>query len=366
MPMHLLSRVFLFLLSLISLSALPAKGWGQHVFYGKAHFLLEGTSVPEQEKEGFYDRLPVALKGEVRAPVWELSKNSAGLSIRFLTNSSSIKVKWKLLLNKTMNHMAETGIKGLDLYVRLPSNEWQYINTARPAGIENEFVFVEHMTKELREYRIYLPLYDGLERIEVGIDSGAVMKKGAPLESKPIIFYGTSITQGGCASRPGMAYPSIVGRKTGYECINLGFSANGRMEKPIAELISGTDALLYVIDCTPNMSVDDIRNNMIPLVETIRKKKKTTPVLFVENQLYDKSFLDTSLKKELEEKNRVLKQVFNALVKQKAGAVYYLEAEAAIGTDHEGTVDGVHFTDLGFMRFADFMIGNFRRLGLLQ
>lgn len=328
--------------------------------------MLEGTAVPEQAKEGFYDRLPVALKTEVRAPVWELSRNSAGLSIRFLSNSTSIKVKWKLLLNKTMNHMAETGIKGLDLYVKLPSNEWQYINTARPAGIENEFVFVEHMTKELREYRIYLPLYDGLERIEVGIDSGAIMKKGAPLESKPIVFYGTSITQGGCASRPGMAYPSIVGRKTGYECINLGFSANGRMEYPIAELIAGTDALLYVIDCAPNMSVDDIRSNMIPLVETIRKRKKATPVLFVENQLYDKSFLDTSLRKELEEKNRVLKRVFNTLVRQKAGAVFYLEAEAAIGTDHEGTVDGIHFTDLGFMRFADFMIGNFRRLRLIQ
>lgn len=363
--MRLLSVIIFLAMPFVSFSGDNVKE-SPPVFYGKEYFLIEGTAIPESAKENVYDRLPASAKSKVRPPVWDLSKNSAGLSIRFATNSSSLKVKWKLILNKTMNHMAETGIKGLDLYVKVPGNKWRYINTARPSGIDNEFLLVEHMPEELREYLIYLPLYDGVENLEVGIDSGAVMKKSVALETRPIVFYGTSITQGGCASRPGMAYTSIISRKTGYECINLGFSANGRMEQPVVDVISGIDAKLYVIDCTPNMSADEIKSNMLPLVETIRNKKPHTPILFVENQLYDKSFLDRSLKKELVHKNQVLRQMFENISAKKYKNIYYVGAEGALGADHEGTVDGIHFTDLGFMRFADFLIQKFTQLKLLH
>ena len=170
------------------------------IYYGEDFFLLEGTLIPDSLKENRYDRLPISYKEVVREPVWELSKASAGMSIRFLSNSTSISVKWTVLNNFTMNHMAETGIKGVDLYFN-NKGTWQYLNTARATGIENESKLIVNMSNEMREFKMFLPLYDGIENIKVGIDSNSLIKKPLKRNPKSIIFYGTSITQGGCASR---------------------------------------------------------------------------------------------------------------------------------------------------------------------
>ena len=221
-------------------------------YYGKDFFRLEGTVISDSLKENRYDRLPLSYKNIVRKPVWNLSKSSAGLSIRFLSNSTTVSVKWKILNDLTMNHMAETGIKGVDLYYK-NENGWQYVNTGRPQGIDNEYILVDNMTEKLREFKIFLPLYDGVENIEVGINSTSFIEKVKKSTRKPIIFYGTSITQGGCASRPGMAHTNIISRKLDIDVINFGFSGNGRMEEPIAKLISESDPMFYVIECMPNM-----------------------------------------------------------------------------------------------------------------
>ena len=134
--------------------------------------------------------------------MWDLSKSSAGLAIRFVTDSPYIKVKWEVLNNFSMNHMPDTGIKGVDLYYK-NNNEWQYINTGRPQGFENHYTLIENMSNELKEFKIFLPLYDGVKNIEIGIDSSSRIEKAKKNEKQPIVFYGTSITQGGCASRPG-------------------------------------------------------------------------------------------------------------------------------------------------------------------
>lgn len=145
-------------------------------FYGKDHFLLEGTIVPDSLKESPYDRLPISYKERVRKPIWDLSKSSSGLSIRFVTNTSMLKVKWHVLNNFEMNHMPDTGIKGIDLYYK-QDEKWQYINTGRPQGLKNEYTLVENMKPELREFKIFLPLYDGIRSIELGIDSSSFIKK---------------------------------------------------------------------------------------------------------------------------------------------------------------------------------------------
>ena len=162
------------------------------IFHGKDFFRLEGTIIADSLKENRYDRLPASYKDIVREQVWELSKSSTGLSIRFITNSSIIKVKWEILNDLKMDHMPETGIKGVDLYFRNNDN-WQYLNTGRPKGKLNEYTLVENMTAEEREYKVYLPLYDGVKNIEIGIDSSSFMIVPDRNFEKPIIFYGTSI-----------------------------------------------------------------------------------------------------------------------------------------------------------------------------
>jgi hypothetical protein len=334
------------------------------IYFGKEFFLLEGTEIVDSLKENLYDRLPISYKQIVRQPVWVLSKASAGMSIRFLSNSTSINVRWILLNNNTMNHMAETGIKGIDLYFKNNEN-WQYVNTARPTGKENEALLISNMSNEMREYKMFLPLYDGVVKIEVGIDSNSMIEKPVKSNQKSIVFYGTSITQGGCASRPGMVYTSIISRKLNVNCVNFGFSGNGKMEQPIVELISEIDALFYVIECLPNMNYDEVINSTIPLVKTIREKQPATPIIFVENFVFEQAFLDKNMSADIIKKNIALKNEYTKMIENGYQNIFYIESINATGSDHEGTVDGVHFTDLGFIRYADYLIDKFKQFGLI-
>ena len=332
-------------------------------YYNKEYFLIEGTTFNDSVKENTYDRFPLSYKNKVRNPVWNLSKSSAGISVRFLSNSSAISVKWELLNDSKMNHMAETGIKGIDLYCKVDNN-WQYVNTARPTGKQNVFLLINNMPVKMREYKMYLPLYDGVTNLEIGIDSLSKIEKPARTSQKPIVFYGTSITQGGCASRPGMVYSNIISRKLDVECINFGFSGNGRMETSVVEVISEIDASVYVIDCVSNMSATEILSNSIPLVELIRTKHPDTPIIFVEGTMFEKSFFDETIKNDINEKNMAQKIEFEKMIKRGFSNIFYIDNNGVLGDDHEGTVDSVHLTDLGFMRFADFLISKFEQLNL--
>ena len=315
-------------------------------YFGKDFFRLEGTLIPDSLKENRYDRLPVSYKEIVREPVWNLSKSSAGMSIRFLSNSSSISVKWIILNNLKMSHMAETGIKGVDLYFKNNDN-WQYINTGRPDGIKNESTLINNMSEEMREFKIFLPLYDGVINIEVGIDSNSVIEKPLKNRNKSIIFYGTSITQGGCASRPGMAHTNIISRKLDLDCINFGFSGNGRMEQPIAKLISESKPLFYVIECMPNMiNKENVTNKTIPLVNTIRENNPEAPIVFVENFIPTSSILDKKRENEIRGMNLALKTEYEKMISGGYNNIFYIKSKNATGDDNEGTFDGVHFTDL--------------------
>jgi len=335
-------------------------------YFGKDFFRLEGTLIPDSLKENRYDRLPISYKEIVREPVWDLSKSSAGMSIRFLSNSKSINVKWTILNNLKMNHMAETGIKGVDLYFKNKDN-WQYLNTGRPDGIKNESTLINNMSEEMREFKIFLPLYDGVVNIEVGIDSNSIIKKPLKNRNKPIIFYGTSITQGGCASRPGMAHTNIISRKLDLDCINFGFSGNGRMEQPIAKLMSESKPLFYVIECMPNMeNQENVTNKTIPLVNTIRENNPEAPIVFVENFIPTSPIFDEKRENEIRGMNLALKTEYQKMISEGYNNIFYIESKNAIGNDNEGTVDGVHFTDLGFLRYADFLIDKFVEFGLID
>lgn len=233
--------------------------------------LLGKTS---EDTETRYERLPESLKEVSRPPVWHLGKNTSGLALRFRSNSTQISAKWELLEDVNMNHMTDTGIKGVDLYA-WNGEKWQFVNTGRPKARENNQVIISNMTPDEREYMLYLPLYDGVTAISIGIDSLATI--GQPLQAipnreKPVICYGTSITQGGCATRAGMSYTNILGRKLNREVINLGFSGNGQLDYEIAELMSGrTDAGLFVLDFIPNVNLNQIKEKTAHFVELLCK-----------------------------------------------------------------------------------------------
>ena len=348
------------------------------IYYGRQHFLIEGTAILDSLKESPYDRLPISYKEKVREPVWDLSKASAGITVRFHSNSTSINLKWTVLNDFDMPHMAATGIKGIDLYTKY-NNKWRYVTTAGalvglktyqnksiPADNINEYELIKNMTPEFREYKLFLPLYDGVTKLEVGIDSTASIEKASPSTVKPIVFYGTSITQGGCASRPGMAHTNIISRKLDVDCINYGFSGNGRMETPIVELISEIDARFYVIECLQNMDSEQVSERVKPLVDIIRTKHPHTPIVLVENMMYTTAFLDHTEETRLIQENAALKNEYDKIIKSDIPNIFYIKDNKDFLLDNEGTVDGVHLTDLGFLRYADYLIENFKKFKLIK
>jgi lysophospholipase L1-like esterase len=304
-----------------------------------------------------YDRLPARAEGVVRSPVWNLSRQSAGLCARFVTEAASIHARWTLTSNNlAMPHMPATGVSGLDLYVLSEKGRWQWLANGRPAQKANTMQLVSGLAPGKREFLLYLPLYNGVSSVQIGIPRDSSLAKGSvrpPERQKPIIFHGTSITQGGCASRPGMVHTAILGRRLDRPVINLGFSGNGTMDPEVAQLLGELDPAVYVLDCLPNMTAQQVAERAEPFVRTLLKAHPKTPILLVEDPNHPNARELASSRSRQTAKRAALKQVYDKLIADKAGGVHYLAGDKLLGDDSEATVDGTHPTDLGFMRQAD-------------
>lgn len=315
---------------------------------------VEGRAFSDVEAP--FDRLPARAKEKVREAVWSLSRHSAGMCTRFKTDASRLSVKWTLTSDRLeMPHMPATGVSGLDLYVR-HEGAWRWVANAVPKAKSNEVELFRDLPPQSREFLLYLPLYNGVSAVEIGVPSSAKLEPApayAETHAKPIVFYGTSITHGACASRPGMVHTAILGRRLDRPVVNLGFSGNGRMELEVAEFLAEIDASVYVIDCLPNMSADDVKQRTELLVKFLREKRPLTPILLVEDRSYSDGFFITSKRDRNLSSRAELKAAYERLLAEGVKQLGYLEGEHLLGEDNEGTVDSSHPTDLGFFRQAD-------------
>lgn len=332
---------------------LPASA--QLKYHSAESFPLFGKITEDTETR--YERLPAELKAQSRQPVWNLGKNTAGLYLRFKSNTASVGLKWTLFQNRMMNHMTETGIKGFDLYC-LRENRWVFVNSARPQSnsFTNDAVIITHMDTTMKEFMLYFPLYDGVVDLQIGVDSLATIASPSvdlPVTAKPVICYGTSIQQGGCASRPGMAHLNLLSRRFNREFVNLGFSGNAKLDYEIAEVIGNREASLIVLDFMPNVSVELIEERLEKFYRIVRQKAPQTTILFVENPNYPHATFDSRVRQIVDDKNEALHTVFHQLIASGETGIHIVPALGMIGEDNEATVDGVHFTDVGFMRYAD-------------
>ena len=177
-----------------------------------------------------------------------------------------------------MPHMPATGVSGVDLYAKDKAGRWQFVGNGRPnAAIQHGFL---HAASPASNCLLYLPLYNGVKSVEIGIPKGRTISTpdaGRFERRKPIVFYGTSITQGGCASRPGMAATAIVGRQLDTPVINLGFSGSGKMEPEMADLLAELDPSVYVLDCLWNMTPELVSTRVEPFVKKLRQAHPTRP-----------------------------------------------------------------------------------------
>ncbi len=348
-------RFRLFILAGFAVASLAVNA--QLKYYDAYGFPLYGKISDQTETR--YERLPAHIKSSTRTPVWNLGKNTAGLYIRFASNTSSVSLKWSLYENRIMNHMTATGIKGFDLYC-YRNNKWEFVNSARPKAdsMDNEATIVANMDTETKEFLLYLPLYDGVTSLQIGVDSTAVLlgsEQNLFGNNKPVICYGTSILQGGCASRPGMAHTNILSRWLKTEFINLGFSGNGQLDYEIAEIIAEKEASLIILDFMPNVNVTQIEEKMEKFYDIVRKKSPNVPILFIENPIFPQGHFDLHMQNVVKEKNIALNKIFAKLQSKGEKNIRLISSAGMIGVDGEATIDGIHFTDLGFMRYAEYL-----------
>ena len=305
----------------------------------------------------FYDRLPACAEGVVPGAVWNLSHDSAGMCVRFITDATEIAAHWTLRdKSLSMPHMPATGVSGLDLYV-LDHGRWRWARTGIPRAFpDNEAVLVSGLSPEKRTWLLYLPLYNGVTEVLVGLPDGARLEPAPAYprgHEKPIVFWGTSVTQGGCASRPGMAFVSILGRRLDRPTINLGFSGNGKMQPEMVALMAELDPAVFVIDCVANMDGAQVRERAVRLVHALRAAHPRMPIVLAEDRTYPNAYLVEERRTANTEKRAALREAYRQLRAEGVRRLYYLAGDNLLSRDGEDTVDGSHPTDLGMAHMAD-------------
>lgn len=329
------------------------------------------------ETERTYARLPRYVKDSIPEgrELWDRQQCSSGIGVRFATNSTRIGCKYTLYWDTHMIHMADTGLKGTDLYILEGDSVWRHVNTNRPYVKKDEngnktklveSTYVSNLDGKMHEYVIYFPLYDGIEDFSVKVDSGAVITKGSPEvinANRRIVAYGTSILQGGCASRTGMAATNIIGRELNCEVVNLGFSGEGKQDTYVARAMATIpDVDVFLLDPVPNcteMMCDTLTYNF---VKTLRALRPDVPIVMLEGPIYPYARYDNFFGKYLPKKNNAFRRNYERLKAENPNNLYYVTSEGLDGPEDDGTVDGIHLTDLGFLHYANKMIPILRPL----
>lgn len=313
-----------------------------------------------------YQRFPERAREMLRKPVWNLSYQTAGLYVKFMTDANSIDVRYGVTGWFSMPHMPSTGVSGVDLYAAAPegksywcAGKYQFSDTIKYHYSDLDIPFT---VSGCSEYTLYLPLYNGVKWLEIGVPQGSRFKFLYPSKVKPIVVYGTSIAQGACASRPGMAWTNILQRELGIPVINLAFSGNGQLDESVFRLLSEIDASLFIIDCMPNMvgkQVELIRPRL-KLGLHILHESRRSPVLLVDHDGYMGYEASPKRKERFEVSNREQAAVYEQL-KDEYSELHYLTFEE-LGLEMDSQVDGTHATDLGMRQYADAYLKKIREL----
>lgn len=315
-------------------------------------FRLEGFTF-RKTGEPFW-RLPddPALPDSVR----RLSKQTSGGLLRFRTDSRIIQVQARLNFADKMDHMAMTATGGFDLYA-----DKRFVGVTRCDydQVSYKAELFRHSERHMREFELNFPLYSGIEAFRLQLEKGARIEAPCPRpDDSPIVFYGTSITQGACASRPGRCYTSILGRKLDRPVLNFGFSSAGNGEPAVINYLAGiSNPALYVLDYQANAKFDGIKATFRAALDCLRAAHPTTPILTVSRIRWTRELLETGSDfVHAGESEKALRFQRDEIERRNAAGdrlCFFLDGSGLTGSDwHECLVDGLHPTDLGFERMA--------------
>ncbi|CAG7635272.1 SGNH/GDSL hydrolase family protein [Paenibacillus allorhizosphaerae] len=314
---------------------------------------------PWLEKDRVYRRLPVSPSHSLRPAVDSLANCTAGGQIRFRTDAASVVLKAELAGPANMYHMPSTGQCGFDCYIG-SFGEQAFVGTTRmkltETTVEYPLYELKGVPRIMRTVTIHFPLYQGVKSVWIGLDADAAVEAPEPfIDDRRIIFYGTSITQGGCASRPGMAFTNILSHRFHREFINLGFSGNGKGEPELAHLIAQIERpALLALDYAANVTAEQYIATLPEFIRIYRSVHPDTPILVISKNPYAQEQINTAMR----ERRIVCRDFGRELVEklQEGGDrnIAFQDGDVLLGEDFEEcTVDGSHPNDLGFRRMAD-------------
>lgn len=312
-------------------------------------FVISGIFYDEEQ--GCFLRLPQKIAERVSEGVENLNHHTAGGRVRFRTDSTCIAIKAVMATDYLMSHITLIGQSGFDLYHRLEDGRDLFHQSFKPPmGMRTGYESAVMTGGKLRDYTINFPLYDGVKELYIALKKDAILEAPTPYKhQKPVVYYGSSITQGGCASRPGNSYQGILTRRLDTEHINLGFSGSGRAEKEMADYIAGLDMRVFVCDYDYNcLSPEHLWQTHWPLYTTVRKAHPDLPIILISAPTVIKE------PESFAERRAAVRATYDRALAAGDRNVYYIDgAELFAGECWDScTVDGVHPNDFGFYRMA--------------
>jgi len=311
------------------------------------------------EQDSPYHRLPEDIAKASNLGVESMMWHTAGGRIRFATNSPYIAINVMVDDMGIMPHMARAGQVGCDLYGYVGEKQ-KYIGTFMPVLGHSQDYYSDiheikryssciHVNPEMKTYTINMPLYAGVKEIYIGLSKNAEVQPAVPYKyEKPVLYYGSSITQGGCANRPGNSYPGFIERKLDTDYINLGFSGSAKGEVPICRYLASLDVSVFVCDYDYNApSQEHLKKTHYPLYQIFRETNPITPIIFVSRPNFTGTLDDVARRETIYDTYRIARENGDK-------NVYFIDGETLFGGESSDncTVDGCHPNDLGFYRMG--------------
>lgn len=317
----------------------------------EAPFEIYGLYSPLTEPE--FKRMPDEVAATVSKEVAILARNTAGGRVRFSSDSMYVAISAEMYAIARVPHMPLSGSAGFDLYIDVEGEGSRFRKTFMPAynmtdGYEFKIDFYE---KKMRHFTINFPSYSGVKNLRVALQKDATVAPGLKYRnSLPVVYYGSSITQGACASRPGNNYQNIISRRLNLDYLNFGFSGAGKAEEPMLDYLASLPMMAFVCDYDHNASNPDyLRKTHLNVYKKIRAAHPDIPFIMISRSDFDCAYDENILRRD------VIIDTYRYARAQGDRNVYYIDGASVYRGPYSEmcTIDGVHPGDLGFALIAD-------------
>lgn len=331
------------------------------VFYDvrEKPFSIYGLYEPLTEPE--FKRMPDEVAASVSRDVSILARNTAGGRVRFCSDSMYVAIRAEMPSIGRFSHMPLSGSAGFDLYIDVPGEGSRFRKSFMPAynikdGYESKINFYQ---KKMRYFTINFPPYSDVKNLYVALQKDATVGEGLSYRnSLPVVYYGSSITQGGCCSRPGNSYQNIISRRLGLDYLNLGFSGAGKAEQAMLDYLASLPMMAFVCDYDHNApNPEHLRNTHLNLYKRIRAAHPTIPFLMISRSDFDSAYDENILRRD------IIVDTYRYARAQGDKNVYCIDGASVFRGPYSEmcTIDGVHPGDLGFALMADAIESELRR-----